>query len=542
LLEIDESPVKDAYGKVIAITGAARDVTLHKKAEQELHAEKERLRILVEKSPLGISLIGEDGHYKYLNPKFIEIFGYTLEDIPAGKEWFRRAYPDKNYRKEVIATWLDDRKRYGIGEARARTYRATCKDGSKKIIYFRTVSMETGDQLVFYEDITEIQHLEEQLRQSQKMEAIGTLAGGIAHDFNNLLQAIMGYAQMIMMDKEEGDADLGRLREIEKAGQRAGQLTKQLLTFSRKVESKLRPVDLNQEVWQVEGLLKRIIPKMITIELHLEEGLKVINADPAQVEQIMMNLGVNARDAMPEGGRLVIETETINLDKEYCRAHLGAVPGEYVLLSISDTGSGMDKETVEHIFEPFYTTKEADKGTGLGLSMVYGIVKSHGGYIMCYSEPGEGTTFKIYFPAIETVSIEYGAKREEQEEIQGGSETILLVDDEVFLQDLGKELLGRFGYTVLIADRGESALEIYKKKRDEISLVILDIIMPGMGGKKCLEELLRMNPLVKVVFTSGYSINGPTREAPHAGAKGFINKPYELRQMLKVVREALDLE
>jgi len=542
LLEIDESPVKDAYGKVIAITGAARDVTLHKKAEQELHAEKERLRILVEKSPLGISLIGEDGHYKYLNPKFIEIFGYTLEDIPAGKEWFRRAYPDKNYRKEVIATWLDDRKRYGIGEARARTYRATCKDGSKKVIYFRTVSMETGDQLVFYEDITEIQHLEEQLRQSQKMEAIGTLAGGIAHDFNNLLQAIMGYAQMIMMDKEEGDADLGRLREIEKAGQRAGQLTKQLLTFSRKVESKLRPVDLNQEVWQVEGLLKRIIPKMITIELHLEEGLKVINADPAQVEQIMMNLGVNARDAMPEGGRLVIETETINLDKEYCRAHLGAVPGEYVLLSISDTGSGMDKETVEHIFEPFYTTKEADKGTGLGLSMVYGIVKSHGGYIMCYSEPGEGTTFKIYLPAIETVSIEYGAKREEQEEIQGGSETILLVDDEVFLQDLGKELLGRFGYTVLIADRGESALEIYKKKRDEISLVILDIIMPGMGGKKCLEELLRMNPLVKVVFTSGYSINGPTREAPHAGAKGFINKPYELRQMLKVVREALDLE
>jgi two-component system cell cycle sensor histidine kinase/response regulator CckA len=542
VLEIDESPVKDASGKVIAITGAARDVTRQKKAEQALQAEKERLRILVEKSPLGISRIGKDGRYNYLNPKFIEIFGYTLEDIPTGKEWFIKAYPDKNYRKEVIAAWFDDRKRYGIGEARLRTYQAACKDGSKKVISFRSVCMETGDQLVFYEDITETQRLEEQLRQAQKMEAIGTLAGGIAHDFNNLVQVIVGYAQMIMMGKEQGDPDLRRLREIETAGQRAGELTKQLLTFSRKVESKLRPVDLNREVRQVEQLLRRTIPKMITIELHLEEGLKVINADPAQVEQVMMNLSVNARDAMPEGGRLVIETETISLDEEYCKAHLGAVPGEYVLLAVSDTGSGMAKETVEHIFEPFYTTKEADKGTGLGLSMVYGIVKSHGGYIMCYSAPGEGTTFKIYFPAIEAVSMERGAEKEEQGEIQGGSETILLVDDERLLQDLGKEILERFGYTVLIADRGERALQIYREKSDEISLVILDIIMPGMGGKRCLEELLRINPLVKVVFTSGYSTNGPMQEAAHAGAKGFISKPYELRQMLEVVREVLDRE
>jgi len=540
VLEIDESPVKDASGKVVAISGAARDVTRQKRAEQALQEEKERLRILVEKSPWGISLIGQDGRYKYLNPKFIEIFGYTLEDIPTGNEWFRRAYPDKSYRKEVIAAWFDDRKRYGVGEARPRTYRAVCKDGSKKVIIFRSVSMETGDQLVFYEDSTETRRLEEQLRQAQKMEAVGTLAGGIAHDFNNLLQVIMGYAQMMMMGKEQADPDLGRLREIERAGQRAGELSKQLLTFSRKVETKLRPVDLNREVQQIEQLLRRTIPKMITIELHLEEGLKVINADPAQVEQVMMNLSVNARDAMPEGGRLVIETETISLDEEYCRSHLGAVPGEYVLLAVSDTGSGMNKETVDHIFEPFYTTKETDKGTGLGLSMVYGIVKSHGGYIMCYSEPGEGTTFKIYFPAIEAVSMERGAEKEGEGEIQGGSETILLVDDERLLQNLGKEILERFGYTVLIADRGEKALEIYKEKRDEISLVILDIIMPGMGGARCLEELLRVNPLVKVIFTSGYSINGPMQEAAHAGAKGFISKPYELRQMLKAVREVLD--
>jgi two-component system, cell cycle sensor histidine kinase and response regulator CckA len=542
VLEVDESPMKDSSGRVIAITGSAKDVTRQKNAAQKLQEEKERLRILVEKSPLGISLVGKEGRYKYINPKFIEIFGYTLDDIPTGREWFRKAYPDKSYRKEVIAGWIKDRERYGVGEAAIKTYRVTCKDDSKKVIGFRTVGMETGDQLVFYEDITETQRLEEQLRQSQKMEAIGTLAGGIAHDFNNLLQAVMGYAQMIMMDKKEGDPDLGRLREIETAGRKAAELTKQLLTFSRKVKSNLRPVDLNQAVKQVEQLLKRTIPKMITIELLLEEGTKVINADPSQIEQVIMNLGINARDAMPEGGRLVIETETVKIDKEYCRTHLGAVPGEYILLTISDTGSGMSKETVEHIFEPFYTTKEADKGTGLGLSMVYGIVKSHGGYIMCYSEPGEGTTFKIYFPAIEAVIMEHGERKEEREDIQGGTETILLVDDERLLEDLGKEMLEKFGYTVLTADRGERALDIYKEKKDEISLIILDIIMPGMGGKKCLEELLKINPLVKVIFSSGYSINGAGREAQHAGANGFIGKPYELRQMLMVVREVLDRE
>ena len=343
-----------------------------------------------------------------------------------------------------------------------------------------------------------------------------------------------------MMDKEKGDPDLGRLAEIEKAARRASELTRQILSFSRKVESKLRPVDLNQSVLQVQKLLKRTIPKMIGIELHLQEGLKAINADPAQVEQAMMNFGVNARDAMPGGGRLIIETENVTLDEEYCKTHLGAVPGEYVLLTISDTGCGMDRETLEHIFEPFYTTKETGTGTGLGLSMVYGIVKSHGGYINCYSNPGDGTTFRIYFPAFEAGNVAHGAKIEHEEDLPRGSETILLVDDEKFLRDLGKEMLERVGYRVLMANKGEMAIEIYKEKREGISLVILDLIMPGMGGRKCLEELLRIDPEVKVIIASGYSINGPAQESLDAGAKGFISKPYELRKMLDAVRKVLN--
>ena len=387
----------------------------------------------------------------------------------------------------------------------------------------------------------EIKKLNKQMLQAQKMEAVGTLAGGIAHDFNNLLQGILGYTQILLLSRDESDPDTTRLEEIEKATQRARELTQQLLAFSRKVETKPRPVDLNQEVEQVRKLLERTIPKMITMELHLEERLDVIHADPAQLEQVMMNLGVNARDAMPDGGRLVFETENLTLDEEYCETHLGARPGRYVLLSISDTGHGMNRETLEHIFEPFFTTKEVGKGTGLGLAMVYGIIKSHGGYIMCYSEPGEGTTFKIYLPVREG---DQPAPETETKSVaampEGGSETILLVDDEGILRDIGKTILEQFGYTVLLAPDGETALEVYRENLEDISLVILDLIMPGMGGKRCLEEILKQDPQAKVVIASGYSINGRPKEALDRGARAFVKKPYEVTQMLREVRKVLD--
>jgi len=254
----------------------------------------------------------------------------------------------------------------------------------------------------------------------------------------------------------------------------------------------------------------------------------------------MMNLCLNARDAMPEGGKIIIETENVMLDKEYCKQHLGSKVGSYVLLSLSDTGHGMDKETLEHIFEPFFTTKEVGKGTGLGLAMVYGIVKSHGGYITCYSEPGQGTTFKIYLPVIEEEPQEWvSAKPEDTELFKGKGQTVLLVDDEETFRDLGTRILEEFGYKTIVAPNGESALEIYQANRDRIDLVILDLIMPGMGGRQCLKKILEINPEANVIIASGYAVNGKTKEALEAGAKGFVSKPYEVRQFLKTVHCAL---
>jgi CheY-like chemotaxis protein len=340
------------------------------------------------------------------------------------------------------------------------------------------------------------------------------------------------------LNKKQGEPDYQELQEINSAARKGGELIKQLLTFSRKVESRLRPINVNQELEQARRLLHRTIPKMIAIELHQCGNLWTVSADPTQLEQIIVNLALNAKDAMADGGKLIIETENAVLDEEYCRKHVGARPGDYVLLRISDTGEGMDEETLEHVFEPFYTTKGVGEGTGLGLAMVYGIVKNHGGYIWCSSEIGGGTTFEIYLPAIER-QIE-NSRKELEEKLQGGTEKILLVDDDKYIQDLGKQILTRFGYTVFTATDGESALSIYHKEKDHIDLVILDLIMPGMGGKRCLDELVKLDPHVKVLIASGYISDGSTKEKLKNGATDFISKPYEMRRMLQVVRETLN--
>ncbi|MBU2550988.1 MAG: response regulator [Proteobacteria bacterium] len=395
-------------------------------------------------------------------------------------------------------------------------------------------------------DITDSKNKEEeriklqtQLQQAQKMESVGTLAGGIAHDFNNLLQAINGYTQLLLMEKSKKDPDRPKLKEIEKAGSRAAQLVRQLLLFSRKAEADRRPIDLNEEVEQARRLLERTIPRMIDITLHLGADLWTVLADPVQMEQALLNLGSNAADAMPDGGGLVIETQNITLDEEYTSSHMGAQPGRYVLLSFSDTGHGMDKETMGKIFDPFFTTKEFGKGTGLGLASVYGIVKGHGGYIMCYSESGQGTTFKIYLPAME--QDEKGESEEEQEDrLTGGTETILLVDDEAPIRDFASHVLQHFGYRTMTASDGREAVKIYTDKKDEIDLIILDIGMPVMGGHQCLVELRKVNPSARVLMASGYSINGHARKAIESGAMGFISKPYQLNELITRVRAALD--
>ena len=382
--------------------------------------------------------------------------------------------------------------------------------------------------------------LSRQLQQAQRMESIGTLAGGIAHDFNNILQTISGYAQLLMLEKPEAHKDINMLNEIEKAAQRASSLTQQLLTFSRRVESILSPVNLNYEIRQVKELLSRTLPKMIQIELDLTDGLNTIDADAAQIEQVLMNLAINAGHAMPDGGKLKFKTENIALNRELCDTHLGIMPGDYIRLSIIDNGSGIDLKTRERIFDPFFTTKEVGKGTGLGLSIVYGIVKNHRGHIDVDSAPGQGTTIQIYFP----VGIEPIESCEHQTDAdlagRNGGETVLIVDDEETILNLGQRILKRFGYQTVLASSGEGALETYQILKDKIDLIILDLNMPGMGGQKCLEQLIQLNPQIKVIVASGYPPDGELNEKLNSVSGGYIAKPYRLDSMIKKVRQMLN--
>jgi CheY-like chemotaxis protein len=298
----------------------------------------------------------------------------------------------------------------------------------------------------------------------------------------------------------------------------------------------MRPVELNEQVTRTVKILERVLPKMIHVEQRLRSRVEKVNADPSQIEQVLMNLAVNARDAMPEGGDLILETGALSLP-EPDSDHPGVDPGEYVLLTVSDTGAGLDEETLKHIFEPFFTTKEAGHGTGLGLAMVYGIVRNHGGFIKCSSSPGRGASFRIYLPAIETEDSVVPGRAIEVP--KGGTESILLVDDEQPVRELGAKILAAFGYSVTTASNGEEALEIYRQEGEKIDMVILDMIMPGIGGLKCLKELMEINDQVKVLISSGFSSGGTTREVVGAGAQGLIRKPYTVNQLLRVVRATL---
>ncbi|MBE0556007.1 MAG: response regulator [Proteobacteria bacterium] len=343
----------------------------------------------------------------------------------------------------------------------------------------------------------------------------------------------------MLLDKDENDPDHAKLGEMEKAVEHAAQLVRQLLAFSRKAESRPVALDLNREIINVRRILERTLPKMIDIDLRLGRELAPVAADPVQIEQVLLNLATNAADAMPDGGTLVIETEDVTLSDDYLDTHAGARAGEYVLLSVSDTGQGMAKDVVEHIFEPFFTTKEFGKGTGLGLASVYGIVKSYDGYISCYSEVGQGTTFKIYLPVAGQPTA-HGAKDAEEDLPRGGDETILLVDDEQSIRTVASAALQRLGYRVPTGASGEEALDVIGRTGEEIALTVLDLGMPGMGGQKCLQEIRKSNPSAKVLIASGYSMNGHVKQSLEAGAAGYIAKPYRINVLLRKVREILD--
>jgi two-component system, cell cycle sensor histidine kinase and response regulator CckA len=370
------------------------------------------------------------------------------------------------------------------------------------------------------------------------MEAIGTLAGGFAHDFNNKLQVIDGYVDLVLSYKDLPETVKSDLEAVRQTVESSAELIKGMMVFSRKTSVKLEPFNLNKIVMQLRTMLVPIMPRMIDIDLVEARDLWTINASPSQIDQILMNLAINARDAMPDGGKLIIKTQNTVLDEEFCRLYPGTIPGRNVLLSVADNGKGMDHETLKHIFEPFFTTKGQGKGTGLGLSVVYGIVEKHGGKIICDSKPSLGTTFSIYFPAIGEISEDQYAGTNEPTRRQ--AETIMLVDDEPSFLGIISRTLNRSKYDVITASNGQDALELYKKHREGIRLIVLDLIMPGMDGRECLQALRNMDPKVRVLIASGGLKPGMEESLKDAGARGFIGKPFDMPQLLEKIRKIID--
>jgi PAS domain S-box-containing protein len=529
--ETEQLIVNQKYQKALQ-----KEVAERKAYEAALKESEARFRQIYDKAPVMMIAVDRSGTIRSVNAKCSEGLGYSRAELLGEKTDLILSEESRT----AFAQFFDDLWR--VGEAHDLSYQFIKKD--RTVIDALVDSVVMADPawgpvaLLTARDVTHELLLEKQLREAQKMEALGTLAGGVAHDFNNLLQVIFGYAELIMLRMDLDSANYPGIRAIREAARRGAELVKQVLTFSRRVESSPRPLDLNHEVLKAAQLLERTLPKMISIDLDLAEALHVTSADPVQAEQILLNLAINAKDAMPEGGRLVIRTQNISLDEAYCRKYPEVQPGHYVCLSVSDTGHGMETEVLEHIFEPFFSTKEPGQGTGLGLSTVFGLVKMHGGHITCDSHPGKGTIFRIYFPA--TDQQVRGPLDSTGEMPAFGTETILFVDDEEFVRTWGKELLTHAGYTVLDAANGREGLQVYQNSKDQISLVILDLMMPKMGGRECLEKLLQVDHKVKAIIASGLPTDPKTREFLESHAKAIVVKPFKSKELLQVVRRVLD--
>ena len=417
-----------------------------------------------------------------------------------------------------------------------RVFSATCKDGTQKVLKFATSLLVSGDYLMTCEDITEMRKLESQLRQGQKMEAIGTLAGGIAHDFNNILTALTGYATLIQRKMDTSDPLRSYVEQILVASQKATGLIQSLLAFSRQQPFTLTPLDMNNTIKAMEKLLGRLLTEDIKLRTSLTDDDTIVMADKSQMDQILFNLVTNARDAMPKGGILTIETATAVIDATFIKIHGFGKKGKYIEITISDTGMGMDETTKGKIFDPFFTTKEVGKGTGLGLATVYGIVKQHGGYITVESEPNQGTTFSIYFPA---VKMKVNEEQDTATPITKGNETILIADDDNEVRHLVREALQAYGYSTIEAIDGEDAIDKFKQNRP-IDLIVLDVVMPKKNGREVYEEIHSIDPHIKVLFTSGYTRDIVLDKGIESGEFDFMAKPLLFDELLQKIREMLD--
>jgi two-component system, cell cycle sensor histidine kinase and response regulator CckA len=510
-----------------------------RQAEDALRASEERFRALVENSSDGLLLIDSEARVTYTTPASERHFGWKADQM-IGRSVFD--FLDPEDRETVSVRMTEALRRPGrVVTAEGRFRHA---DGSWRIMEGVAVNRLTDRSvraiIVNVRDLTERRKLEDQLRQSQKMEAIGQLAGGIAHDFNNLLTAILGYCNLMLDDIPMDNPLRTDLEEIRHAGERAAALTRQLLAFSRRQMLQPQIVDINAIVRQLEKLLRRLLSADVELVTALAPSLPTVKVDPVSIEQVLMNLAVNARDAMPHGGRLTIETAAVDLDEGYTVNHAGVVPGRYIMIALSDTGEGMDEATRSRIFEPFFTTKEQGKGSGLGLATVYGIVKQSGGHIWVYSEPGHGTVFKVYLPHAEAATA--ALPRDEQPAaLKKGWETVLLVEDENAVRALAREVLRRHGYVVLEARHGVDALRLAERHPDDIHLMITDVVMPHMGGRELAERLATARPKMKVLFMSGYTDQAVMHRHITPGS-AFLQKPFTPEAFARKVRMVLDAE
>jgi len=637
-----------------------------RRAEEAGLLEKRKFQSLADNTPLGIVMMRQDGAFQYINPKFVELFGYEPEEVPMEGRWLRNAYPDDAYRKQVIGAWFEDMERFPIGESRPRTYTVKCKDGSDKIIHFRSVQLPTGEHIVACEDITVSYQSEEELRRSEKkyrtiletiadgyhevdlagnltlvndslceivgasreeligrnyrdfvvvpdaaevysrynevyqtgqpnqgfsfeivrkdgkrlhvsasvalirdeagnpagfrgifrditeqrrlaeklthatkMEAIGTLAGGVAHDFNNLLTAVQGYADILRRQMPSDSPFIEKLTQIGRAAERAAGLTRQLLAFGRKQVLNVSALNLNDVIADLEEMLRRLIGEDIELNTVLTPSLGTVKADAGQIEQILMNLVVNARDAMPKGGKLTIETANVVLDRQYTEKVPDLEPGPYIMFAVSDSGAGMDEQTRSRIFDPFFTTKDKGVGTGLGLSTVYGIVKQHRGHIAVYTELRRGSTFKVYLPLEEAESVEQLMKPR-PEAHSAGTETVLVVEDEKIVRDLVSEALTMLGYSVLPASDPDEAVALSANHTGPIHLLVTDVVLPKMDGKSLCSYLSLTRPEMKVLYISGYTENFIVHRGVLDQGVHFMQKPFTIDDLAARVREVLD--
>jgi two-component system cell cycle sensor histidine kinase/response regulator CckA len=529
-VSITLSPIRNRNGEILGGSGIVRDITELRRAEERFHKAFD-----ASPEPMTIAVVS-NGRYIDVNESFLRVTGYRRGEV-IGRTSLELGIWNRPEDRATLVKMVENK---GVVRDFEMAFRT--KNGEQRAGLASFEAIEFAGQrcvIAIVKDVTERRKLEEQLRKAQRMEAIGQLAGGIAHDFNNVLNVIFGYSDLLIEDIGSDESHLGKIQEIKKAAQRAASLVQQLLAFSRKQVLEPRAVNLNDILQDIETMLRRVMGEDIELLTRADPSVGTVKVDPGQMEQVILNLAINARDALPRGGKLTVETANVTLDAEYFRTHdLSGTPGAYVLLSVSDTGMGMDEATQKRIFEPFFTTKGAGKGTGLGLSTVYGIVKQSGGYIWVYSEPDRGTTFRIYLPRVDEMPEAPAAATLAQEETKG-TETILIVEDEEALCALLYEYLLGKGYTVLKAHTGSEAIQIAERHPGPIELLITDVIMPGMSGPELAGQLAASRPGTKVLFVSGYTQNAL---APHGVLEpgiAFLQKPYKLREVARKIRSLL---